>query len=128
MKESSKNYAQGFVAACQEGTASETAVKNLVRLVDRNGDWTKWPKILPAVAAEWRRRHGQRAVILESARPLPETLKKEILSVLGKSDQVEERVNPALLAGFRLIADNEEIFDSSLKRKLDSLFSFGEGK
>jgi len=128
MRQSFKNYARGFVAACQSDIPLETAVKNLVRLVDRNNDWAKWPKILPAVAEEWRRQNNQRVVVLESARPLTESLKKEVLSLLGKSDQVEERINPVLLAGFRLIAGGEEVFDASLKRKLDSLFAFAEKK
>lgn len=128
MRQSSKIYAQGFVAACQEGALLETAVKNLVRLVDKNNDWAKWPKILPAVAKEWRRQNNQRAVVLESARPLTAQSKKEIAAVLEKSDQIEERVNPALLAGFRLIAEGEEIFDASLRRKLDLMFAFAEKK
>ncbi|MDP1706417.1 MAG: F0F1 ATP synthase subunit delta [bacterium] len=124
MKQSSRVYAQGFVAACSEGVSLEVTIKNLVRLVDRNNDWVKWPKILAAVAKEWRRQNNERSVVLESARPLSAVAKKEIIAKLEKSDQVTERINPALLAGFRLIADEEEIFDASLKRKLDSLFAF----
>ena len=126
MKQSSKVYAQGFVATIAEGVASETAIKNFVRLVDRNNDWMKWPKILTAVAKEWRRQNNERLVVLESARPLSVVAKKEIAAALEKSDQVEERINPVLLAGFRLIADGEEVFDASLKRKIESLFAFAK--
>lgn len=124
MKQSSKVYAQGFVAACAEGISSETAIKNFIRLVDRNNDWVKWPKILATVEKEWRRQNNERSVVLESARPLSVNARKEIVAQLEKSDQITEKINPTLLAGFRLIADEEEIFDASLKKKLDSLFAF----
>ena len=61
---------------------------------------------------------GNKKIVLEMARQNKVILK----SVIKKNDVVEEKINPELIAGIKIIIDNERQLDFSLKNKLDKIF------
>ena len=49
-------------------------------------------------------------------------MKELVASLANKGDVVEEKINPDLVAGIKITANDEMQFDASLKRKLDDVF------
>lgn len=102
---------------------SAKIVKNFLELVRRNGDEVHLRKILEEAARFARGAAGIRKVSVESARALTAAQEKEIAKFLKKDDVVERAIDPSIIAGVRLIVDDEMQFDGSLKGKLDALFN-----
>jgi F0F1-type ATP synthase delta subunit len=42
--------------------------------------------------------------------------------LVGPHDVVEEEIDPSLVAGMKVVVNDERVFDGSLKAKLDKLF------
>ena len=66
---------------------------------------------------------GERKVRIESAGPVPEQLKKEIRGVLDAKIHFEELVNPELLAGAKILVDDELLIDASAKKQIERMFT-----
>ena len=65
---------------------------------------------------------GVRKIRIEAASPVTEKLKKEIGEILGKKIYLEEQTNINLLAGFKILVDNELLIDASAKRQMEKMF------
>jgi F0F1-type ATP synthase delta subunit len=98
-------------------------VKNFMDLVIKNGDGMHFEKILEETARFARKNSGIRKIVIESARELTPRNKKEIDSFTRPGDVVVETVNPELIAGARIVIDDELQLDGTLKGKLDKVFA-----
>lgn len=115
-------YAKALAAVAHGNLApakEREIVKNFLTLVRANGDGGKLPKIVEAAEKLLRAKTGRRRVVIESARPLGILLKK----FSAGADAVEEKIDPALIAGVRITVNDELQYDGSLRHKLDTLFS-----
>ena len=65
---------------------------------------------------------GMRKVRIESAAPVSAQLKKEISEILGKKIVLEEKTRPDLLAGIKILVDDELLIDATGKRQLERIF------
>mgnify|MGYP003394656396 FL=1 len=63
-----------------------------------------------------------RKVRIESAAPVSAQLKKEISEILGKKIVLEEKTRPDLLAGIKILVDDELLIDATGKRQLERIF------
>jgi F0F1-type ATP synthase delta subunit len=116
-----KALAEAIVAT--KGKAAEDAVvKNFIALVRRNGDEGHIRKLVEEAARMVRGRMGVRKVTIETARTPSTAQRKELQQFIKGGDVVEERIDPALVAGVKIILDDELQFDGSLKGKLDRIF------
>lgn len=97
-------------------------VRNFLALVRRNGDEAHLRKILEEAARFARGKAGIRKVSVESARALSNAQEKQIASFLKAGDVVEHAIDPTLIAGIRIILNDEMQFDGSLRGKLDKVF------
>ncbi len=124
MKYSLANYAQALAAAVSETGASDAdrIAANFAELLDRSGDAVHGEKIVAEAARRLRRKGGRRDVTIESARKLSSPQEKLVSELVRPGDDVAWRINPALVAGVRVLVDGELEFDGSLKRKLDKMF------
>lgn len=104
------------------GADARAIVKNFMALLTKNGDEGQARKILEEAARFARGKEWIRKVSLESARPLTLRQKKALAPLLAPTDVVEEEIVPELVAGVRVFVDDGELFDGSLKGKLDMLF------
>lgn len=102
---------------------SAKIVKNFLELVERNGDGMHLRKILEEAARFARGAAGIRKVSVESARALNTAQEREIAKFLKSDDVVEYELDPELIAGIRLVIDDEMQFDGSLRGKLDKIFN-----
>ena len=124
MKYPVRAYARALAEAAA-GTLSpaeeKKIVANFLGLVRRNGDAHGLPQMLSAAGKLLREKDGRRKVVIESARPFA-GLSARFRGLLRKTDEVEERLEPALIAGVRITVDDEMRFDGGLRRKIDLLF------
>lgn len=116
-------YAKAFRKALDEGNVSqEELVRNLSRVVGQRRQTALWPRIARRVSEELVHHHDGRWITVETPRLLTDVQRKKIEEAFSKKDYVEERVRPDLIAGMRIVIDEEREFDGSLKRKLDTIF------
>lgn len=99
----------------------DAIAKNFLALVRKNGDESHVRKILEEASRFARGKSGVRKVMIESARPLAPSQKKLMERFTKPGDVVEERINPDLIAGIKVILNDEMQFDGSLKNKLNGI-------
>ncbi len=112
-----------YARALSESLLSETAdkktvAKNFVKLLQKNGDMKKAPKILELARMVLLKKTGNHKIIVETAR---EADTQALLKVFAKKgDIIEEKINPALVAGVKITVDDNRELDFSLLKKLES--------
>lgn len=124
MKYTPATYAKAFTAAAlAEASADKIGlVNNFVSVLKRTGDIRYGDEIMRAVEVGWVRSQGGRDVRLETAQPMSERLQKEVHAKFTNKDLVQETVNPALIAGIRIVINGERELDGSMRRKVQKLF------
>lgn len=124
MKYSTHTYAKALAEVITEakGAEAEQFAQNFIALIKKNGDEAHARKILEEAARMLRGKRGIRKVTFETARPLGAKQKQILASFAKPGDVIEEEIDPALIAGVRIIVDDEKQFDESLRGKLDKLF------
>ena len=122
MKYSAHIYAEALAEAIGEEKGADTLVKNFLALVQKNGDAGQLRKIVEEAAQRVRHAEGKRKVAIESARKLTPAQRKSVEQFLKSGDIIEERIDPDLVAGLRIIINDEMQFDGSLRKKLNTLF------
>ncbi len=108
-------------AAGHEPHRDEEIAKNFLALVRKNGDEAHLQKILEEASRFARGKSGVRKVTIASARILQPPQRKALVHFMKPGDVVEERVDPDLIAGIKIVLDDELQFDGSLKNKLNQV-------
>ena len=118
-----KALAEVIAAAKREtGREQDEVVKRFIELVRKNGDEAHLRKLVEEAARFVRGKSGVRKITIETARPLGPAQRKALQSFIKPGDVVEEEIDPELVAGVKIILNDEVQFDGSLKGKLDTLF------
>ena len=91
-------------------------------MLRRSGDEAHADKIIKEAERILRKEDGTRSVVFESARPLGVARQKSLAIFSRSGDAVSYRTDSRLIAGVRILIDDEREFDGSLKGKLDKLF------
>lgn len=124
MKYRITQYAEALHAALKNAPASKQkeVMRRFAVLLTRHRMSGKSDLVVAAYEKIVLRESGMRKVRIESAAPVSERLKKEIGGILGKKLVVEEETHPELLAGIKILVDNELLIDASAKRQLEKIF------
>lgn len=121
MKYSSRIYAKVLAELMAEKKSDKKIADNFLKLLEKNGDAKKIKEIISLAEKIYFNKAGKRKIILETAR---KTNNKELISKIAKEkDVVQEKINPNLVAGVKIIINNEKQLDFSLKRKLEQTFN-----
>ena len=125
MKYPTSAYAKALVEAIGDVKEKdkEAIVKNFLALLRKNGDDAHLAKILGEAERFMREKQGTRKLTVESARPIGTFVKALLKNIAKPGDLFEEKINPELVAGIKILVNDELEFDGSLKGKLDKLFS-----
>jgi F0F1-type ATP synthase delta subunit len=117
-------YAKALALAIegQGKQKNEEIAKNFLELVRRNGDEVHLSKIVEAAERFVHQKSGLRTFVVESARPLDPATQALVKSVMKPDDRMQTKINPELVAGIKILVNDELQFDGSLKGKLDKLF------
>ncbi len=127
MKYRPAQYAEALYDAL-EGKGPEdrrTIARSFARVLSRHRMTAKTSAILASYEKLSLGRHGMHKVRIESEAPVSEQTRKEIREILGTKIHFEEQENPALLAGMKILVDDELLIDASARRQLDNLFTHG---
>jgi F0F1-type ATP synthase delta subunit len=126
MKYAPHVYAKALVEVLEDAekkhetkAKDDVIAKNFLALVRKNGDEGHLKKILEEASRFARGKTGVRKVMVESARALSASQTLAMKHLLKPGDVVESRIDPELIAGVRIILNDELQFDGSLKNKLN---------
>lgn len=92
--------------------------KNFFRLLEKNGDTKKLKEITALAEKMMLVKMGSKKIILQTARRL-----EGLTLQFSNKDVVEEEINPALIAGVKIIIDGERQLDFSLQKRLNEIFT-----
>jgi len=121
MKITPKKLAALFVDSAEHATEHQRKelADTLVTFLKARGELKRLKDVIRAIDQIWIEKHGMATLIIESAHPLTESLKKSV-EKLASGAEVKEIVNPSLIGGAKLRID-ERIIDGSLKGALEQL-------
>ncbi len=120
-------YADAFIAAIKGTGGKEKIVERFIEAIRRHNDWSRRHQILTACEKKWRRAEGRTLVTIESARELSKEQRAKLTKQFkDKHHDVEYKTNPSLIAGVKILIDDEKQLDGSLRRKLNEIFSSNE--
>ena len=123
MKYPTHIYAKALVEVLGDPKIKDDAsiAKNFLDLMERNGDAGHLRKILEEASRFARGKSGVRKITIESARALSPRQKDAMKHFMKAGDMVEERIDPELIAGIKIVLNDELQFDGSLKNKLNGV-------
>lgn len=95
-------------------------VQNFLLLLEKRGGMSNAKVIVSQAEMMMLKNKGNKKITLETARKIE--LKKMIKGLVKTGDTVEEKINPSLVAGIKVIVDGEQQLDFSLAKKLNEIF------
>lgn len=122
MKYPVKIYSKSLVEALvgKKDGEQEKIILNLISLVKKNRDEFNLKKILEETQTFYLKKIGRNKIVFKFARP-KENYSKILKSVARDGDVVEEKINPELIAGAKIIVNGERQFDYSLAKKINKI-------
>lgn len=125
MRYSPSHYARALVEALDaaSGRARPETIRRFVLLLRKRGALRHLGRILNECEKLILRRSGKRKVEIQAAAPLGADVRRIIRRTLGKNIVATETVRQELLAGVRIIVDDEILIDASAKQQIEALFS-----
>lgn len=125
MKYSPRQYALALQAALQEKTAKEQKdiLRNFLRLIVKNRDLPRLNLITNEVERGERKTKGILRVEVSSSHPPSERLKTELKKILGKKIFFAEKTEPGLLAGVKILIEDETLIDATAKNQIAKMFT-----
>lgn len=101
----------------------EKLVKNFVSVIEKHGDASAARKILEATIKAARAVKGGRMITFITARQYKSSLHDKFRKILRSRDTIQEKIDPSLVGGVKILVDDYMQFDGSLKRKMDKIFT-----
>ncbi len=121
MRYKSKIYAEVLVDLITGKKVEENKIiNNFLKLLEKNGDMKKAKEIISLAEAIFLKKTGNKKIILETARKID--TKNIVKDFIKKGDVVEEKINPEIISGIKIIINNEKQLDFSLFKKLNEIF------
>lgn len=123
MKYSTRNLAAAFVDLAYNQPESNQLVlaQNFLKLVKKNNLEKKLPEILEQVGRLVTKKNGGRVIDLELARN-NQKLVEMFKSICRPADVLRVTEKPRLIAGARLVVDQDQLLDYSFNGRLNNLF------
>jgi F0F1-type ATP synthase delta subunit len=124
-----KLYAKALAEVLLEESASAKAVawqgkviNNFMKLLVKDGYEKKAKEILSLAEDFLLEKQGKRKITFQTARKITTGQKKILQSFAKEGDIVKEEINFELIAGVKIIINNNKQFDASLNGKLQKIF------
>lgn len=118
-------YSEAIAAAFADATADERSamIRRFFGLLRKNKDTKLLGAIIRKIERRWFGSQKLHKVAVASVSPLTPAVKKEIEAALEKKPVWEEKIDPSLLGGMRVLIDDEFLIDASARRRLNRMFS-----
>jgi F0F1-type ATP synthase delta subunit len=123
MKYKTKDYAKALADILSEKKIDEKKISGgFIKLLERQNDLKKSKEIIELAEFLLAKKNNKKLVTFETARKLSEAQRKMLLKSTEVGDIIKEKINPELMAGVKIIVDNEKQLDQTLLKKINSLF------
>jgi len=117
-----KLYAKALAEIILKGNADEKKIaNNLMRVLINSGLQGKAKNILSVAEDFILASQGKKKIIFETARKTTPMQRKLMDSIVSKGDKVEEKINPDLIAGIKIIINGSKQLDASIQHKLRNI-------
>lgn len=125
MKYTTKHYAKALLSVLSEKSAHERNVilQKFIKIISKHGALKNLGFILQETERQYLKNSETKKILLESVAPAPEELKHEIKTILGRKNLILEKINPGILAGIKIVVNNELLVDASARTQLRKLFA-----
>jgi len=122
MKYKTKDYAEALVEVLSESKLSEKKImQGLIKLLERQNDLKKSKEIIDLAEFLLAKKNNKKSIVFETARKLSEAQRKTLLKSTETGDIIKEKINPEVIAGVKIIVDNEKQLDQTLLKKLQTI-------
>ncbi|MDP3769599.1 MAG: F0F1 ATP synthase subunit delta [Candidatus Sungbacteria bacterium] len=123
MRFTNTQYAQAFYEVLKDtkGKNRTSLIQRFIGLLQAHKASSRIDRILEKFEAYSLDADGLIKVEVESAAPLLSETRRDIQSALKRKIFLDESVHPELLAGIKLIVNNEILIDATGRRRIDSL-------
>jgi F0F1-type ATP synthase delta subunit len=113
-------YADAFLSLIEEHPEKKgEIVKGFARTLRSSGDAENADKIIACVEEKMARKEGRAKIKIYSARILPDALIQKIKNTFGKDSLVSHVIAPEIIAGVKIVVNDEIMIDATLKKKLE---------
>ena len=121
MRYKAKDYATALAELVIDSKVDKKKIMDrFLDLLKKNNDMGKAKKIVAESERIILNKKGNKKVVLQMAREIDN--KNIVKSFSKEGDVVEKEINPALIAGVKVIINGEKQLDFSLKHKLEKMF------
>lgn len=120
MKHSPQIYASALLEI-PEKSLTAAVFRNLLRILRKNNDLVKLPRILSELKKQYRKKYGTKDVEIALARS-DEKITREIQHVLGLKTEPRITIKKELLGGAVITINDEILIDGSIQTRLPKLF------
>ena len=105
-----------------ENVDDKKIVNNFVKILLKNGLEKKAKEIVNLAEEIILEKRGNKKIVFQTARKMTAGQKKVLDSVAKKGDIVNEKISPELIAGVKIIINDNKQFDASMAKKLQEIF------
>jgi len=124
MKYKVKDYATALAEILSENKFSDKKIsQGLIKLLERQNDLKKSKEIIDLAEFLLAKKNNKKSITFETARELSASQRKILLKSTEKGDIITEKINPELIAGVKIIVDDEKQLDQTLLKKINKLFN-----
>lgn len=121
MKHSPQIYAFALLEIPAQSLAT-AAFKNFLRILRKNGDLAKLPRILLELKKQYRKKYGTKDVEIMLARENPKIV-SQMRHALNLKEEPRVVIKKEILGGAMVTINDEILIDGSIKTRLEKLFS-----
>jgi len=124
MRFNTRIYIKALLDALEkkEDEKKREILRRFLIILRKNRDLAKLNLILRGVEKEYLKRTNLKKINIEAAAKIKDPLRQKVLNIFGRKSLLIEKTNPELLAGIKIIVDNELLIDASGKKLIDTLF------
>lgn len=124
MRYSVKQCAAALVAALRQKPDSEQkkTVRRFLFLLRKHGLWQRRMFILKEAERQYLRERNASKVVIASAAPVAPKTRQEIKRIVGRNAFWQETIEPGLLAGLKILINDEMLIDATGKRQVERMF------
>jgi F0F1-type ATP synthase delta subunit len=93
----------------------------LIRTLNVSGDIGNAEKVIASIEEKIARKEGRVKIKVYAARILHESLLDKIKNAFGNEALVHQVIDPEIIAGVKLVVNDEIMIDATLKKKLERI-------
>ncbi len=95
-------------------------INNFLKILEQSGNLKNDKKIIALAQKYYLEKKRNKSIVLETARKTE--VKSVLKSLFKEGDMVQEKINPKIIAGIKIIINNEKQLDFSLLKKIEQIF------